>query len=132
MAVPLCLLPQDGTLWETDACLEYMQHMERTRGWEQVDTVGTYEALLKAKGKERAYGYCAQLFDGMSLDGIARSCAESFQANVKGTVFPEMAELLRILKARGWEVRTINHHVYLRMKSVVKAWGLSWVVVVIL
>lgn len=46
-----------------------------------------------------------QIFAGLPLGVIARTCRESYERHVRPGVFPEMRGLLARLKARGWEVR---------------------------
>lgn len=45
-----------------------------------------YYSLLDEGKKKVAYGYVAQLFDGMDLAEVARLCEECFEANVENLV----------------------------------------------
>lgn len=54
---PLAAFDADGTMWETDACLEYFTYMIEKKLWvDKGDLLDKYEELLVTKGKEVAYG----------------------------------------------------------------------------
>jgi hypothetical protein len=96
-------------LWRPDACVAYMGYMVDTGKWaSKGDVVQEYEHLLATEGKDRAFGYCAQLLAGMDVGAISHTCTESFHSRVLRHVFMEMWSLVRLLQKRGWQVSWLS------------------------
>ncbi|CAN0071329.1 unnamed protein product, partial [Phaeothamnion confervicola] len=94
----------DGTLWTSDAAETFISWMHRRGGWERHGAfVDSYYAMLAAGEHLKAYGYVAQLFEGMTVAEAEGLCEEFYRTtDMESFVLPQMRSLIARLHAQGW------------------------------
>lgn len=108
----------DDTVWAGDSGAGFF-YWELDRGLIPEETAhwarARYDEYLAGRvGEEQMCGEMVTIHAGLEEAAVRRAASEYFESEVAGRIFPEMAELVRVLSATGcqvWAVSSTNNWV---------------------